>query len=199
MCFLSTACKDIPGDLLFLVDSSGSITKEDYQMMKGFMKSIIGKSQVGQDMVHVGVMQFSSIQTLMFPLNRFYNRNDMYTAIDNMQQLGGGTQTGRALTEVSAYFNPVTGGRLGMQQNLIVITDGEAEDHVMGPAEELRKKGVIIYSIGVLGANTTQLLEISGSQDLVFTERTFSELTDLENKLIRGLCEKGETTPVFML
>ena len=199
MCFLSTACKDIPGDLLFLIDSSGSIRQDDYQKMKDFMKAVIGKSQVGQEMVHVGVMQFSTIQMLEFRLNNFYDKGDMWKAIDNMQQLGGGTHTGQALTDISLYFDPASGGRPGMRQNLIVITDGESQDQVKGPAEVLRKKGVTIFSIGLLDANTTQLLEISGSDDFVFTVRNFDALKDLESELALQLCERGETTLVLML
>ncbi|CAL8248632.1 unnamed protein product [Lota lota] len=197
------ACKDTSGDLLFLIDSSGSIRTEDYQKMKNFTKSMIGKSQVGQEMVHVGVMQFSTIQTLEFPLNRFYDKGDMWKAIDNMQQLGGGTHTGHALTEVSLYFDPVNGGRPGMQQNLIVITDGESQDQVKGPAEKLRNKGVNIYAIGLVDANTTQLLEISGSKDFVFTERNFDALKDIESELglrfCKRECKKTEGADIIFL
>ncbi|KAJ3598257.1 hypothetical protein NHX12_001768 [Muraenolepis orangiensis] len=184
------ACKDIPGDLLFLIDSSGSIDPDYYRKMKDFMKAMIGKSQVGQDMVHVGVMQYSNVQTLVFPLNRFYDRSEMWKAIDNMQQLGGGTHTGQALTDVSVYFDPVIGGRPGMRQNLFLVTDSEAQDEVKGPAELLRKKGVNIYSIGGVDANTQQLLEISGSHDRVFTERNFDVLKDLDSQLALRLCER---------
>ena len=199
MCFLSTACRDIPGDLLFLIDSSGSIRSDEYQKMKDFMKAMIGKSQVGQEMVHVGVMQFSTIQKLEFQLNNFYDKGDMWKNIDDMQQLGGGTHTGQALNEVSLYFDLASGGRPGIRQNLIVITDGESQDQVKGPAEVLRQKGVTIFSIGVVNANTTQLLEISGSDDLVFTERDFDALKDLESELNLRLCERGETTLGLML
>ncbi|CAL8337061.1 unnamed protein product [Gadus morhua 'NCC'] len=184
------ACKDIPGDLLFLIDSSGSIRSDEYQKMKDFMKAMIGKSQVGQEMVHVGVMQFSTSKTMEFQLNNFHDKGGMLKAIDNMQQLGGGTHTGQALTEVSLYFDLAKGGRPGIRQNLIVITDGESQDQVKGPAEVLRQKGVTIFSIGVVNANTTQLLEISGSDDLVFTERDFDALKDLESELNLRLCER---------
>ncbi|XP_030225221.1 collagen alpha-6(VI) chain isoform X3 [Gadus morhua] len=189
MCSLD-ACRDIPGDLLFLIDSSGSIRSDEYQKMKDFMKAMVGKSQVGQEMVHVGVMQFSTIQKLEFQLNNFYDKGDMWKNIDDMQQLGGGTHTGQALNEVSLYFDLASGGRPGIRQNLIVITDGESQDQVKGPAEVLRQKGVTIFSIGVVNANTTQLLEISGSEEFVFTKRDFDALKDLESELALRLCER---------
>ncbi|XP_063735127.1 collagen alpha-6(VI) chain-like [Eleginops maclovinus] len=182
------ACSDRPGDLLFLIDSSGSIGPQDYEKMKEFMKSVITKSAVGQDNVHVGVMQFSTIQQLAFPLNQYFSKDQMLNAITAMQQVGGGTLTGEAITDVSQYFDGLRGGRPGMRQTLIVITDGEAQDEVKEPALAVRNKGVVVYAIGVVDANTTQLLEISGSATRTYTERDFDALKDLENELALKLC-----------
>ncbi|XP_026172742.1 collagen alpha-6(VI) chain-like isoform X2 [Mastacembelus armatus] len=183
------ACKDIPGDLVFLIDSSGSIYPEDYDKMKDFMKSVINKSIVSKNEVHVGIMQFSTIQQLEFPLNRYYSKEEMSKAIDAMQQIGGGTHTGEAITEVSQYFEAARGGRPDLRQRLVVITDGEAQDEVKGPAEALRAKGVVVYAIGVVDANTTQLLEISGSSDRTYAERDFDALKDLESQVALELCD----------
>lgn len=157
--------------------------------MKDFMKSVISKSIIGQNEVHVGVMQFSTVQQLQFPLNRYHSKDEMSKAIDDMQQLGGGTHTGGAITDVSQYFDASKGGRPGLRQRLIVITDGEAQDEVKDPAAALRAKGVVIYAIGVVDANTTQLLEISGSPDRMYAERDFDALKDLESQVALELCD----------
>ncbi|XP_039662109.1 collagen alpha-6(VI) chain [Perca fluviatilis] len=183
------ACKDVPSDLLFLIDSSGSIYPKDYEKMKEFMKAVISKSFIGKNEVHVGVMQFSNVQQLAFPLTRYFSKEEMSAAINEMQQIGGGTLTGEAITDVSQYFDEGSGGRPGMRQRLVVITDGEAQDEVKGPAEALREKGVVVYAIGVVDANTTQLLEISGSPDRVYAERDFDALKDLESQLTLELCD----------
>uniref|UniRef100_A0A667YNI2 Collagen type VI alpha 6 chain n=1 Tax=Myripristis murdjan TaxID=586833 RepID=A0A667YNI2_9TELE len=185
------ACKDIPSDLLFLIDSSGSINPGDYQKMKDFMNSVVTKSNVGQNDVHIGIMQFSTEQMLQFPLNHYYDKDNMWKAIDAMRQMGGGTHTGAAITAVSQYFSATQGGREDLRQRLIVITDGEATDEVKRPAEALRAKGVVIYAIGVVNANTTQLLEISGSQDRVYSERDFDALKDLESEVAMEICDSG--------
>ncbi|KAM4568099.1 collagen alpha-6(VI) chain [Fundulus diaphanus] len=182
-------CKDIPGDLLFLIDSSGSIYSEDYSKMKDFMKSIVGSSFVGKNEVRVGVMQFASIQQPHFSLNQYFTKDEMIAAIDGMEQIGGGTLTGRAISEVSQYFDPANGGRPSLAQRLVVITDGEAQDDVKAPAEDLRAKGVLVYAIGVVDANTTQLLDISGSADRMYTARDFGALQDLERQLSLELCD----------
>lgn len=197
----STACKDIPGDLIFLIDSSGSIYPEDYQKMKDFMKSVIKKSIIGQNEVHVGVMQFSTVQKLEFALNQYYTKDQLSKVINDMQQVGGGTHIGEAITAVSPYFDPLKGGRPDLRQRLVVITDGESQDEVKRPAEALRAKGVVVYAIGVVAANTTQLLEISGSPDKMYAGRDFDALKDLENQVAMELCDpvsgNGTTTVSF--
>lgn len=157
--------------------------------MKDFMQSVIRKSVVGRNEVHVGVMQFSTSQLPEFPLNRYHTKEEMSKAIDAMQQVGGGTNTGAAITEVSQYFDAVRGGRPDLRQRLVVITDGEAQDEVKGPAAALRAKGVLVYAIGVVDANTTQLLEISGSPDRTYAERDFDALKDLESQVAMELCD----------
>ncbi|XP_039662111.1 LOW QUALITY PROTEIN: collagen alpha-4(VI) chain-like [Perca fluviatilis] len=182
------ACRDIQCDLCFLADGSESISKSDFIKMKEFMKAVIGKSTIEQNKVHVGLMQFSTDNRLEFPLSRYYSKDEILKAIDDMEQLDQGTLTGKALTEVSQYFDKTNGGRPDVSQRLIVITDGEAKDEVIGPAEALRKKGVLVYAIGVVDANTTQLGEISGSTERVYSEKNFDVLKDLESKVALDLC-----------
>lgn len=190
---LVTACKDIPGDLVFLIDSSGSIYPEDYQKMKNFMKSLIQKSNIGKDLVHIGVLQYSTVQKREFPLIQYFTKNQLSNAIDAMQQIGGGTHTGEAISVVSQYFDAQNGGRPNLKQRLVVVTDGESQDDVKQPAEALRAKGVIVYSIGVVAANTSQLLEISGDPKRMFAGRDFDALKDLEKQMAMEFCnpERG--------
>ncbi|XP_049585447.1 collagen alpha-6(VI) chain [Syngnathus scovelli] len=183
------ACKDVPGDLLFLVDSSESIYPQDYEKMKGFMKSVVGKSNIGQKDVHVGVMQFGNIQQQVFRLDSYFTKDQMLRAIDGMQQIGGGKDTGEAIAALSPYFDASQGGRPGVSQRMVVLTDGEAQDDVKLPAAALRQKGVLVYAIGVKDANTTQLLEISGTAERKFYGKDFDVLKELESHLVLEICD----------
>ncbi|XP_063736075.1 collagen alpha-6(VI) chain-like [Eleginops maclovinus] len=196
------ACRDTQGDIFFLTDSSESISKDHFQTMKDFMKSVISKSAIGKNKVHVGVMQFSTSYNLEFALDKHYSIANISSAIDNMEQMNEGTHTGKAIKEVSRYFDAAQGGRPEISQRLIVITDGEAKDEVRGPAEALRKKGVVIYAIGVKDHNRTQLLEISGSSDRVYSEKNFDALKDLDSQVSLKICEKEcqmETADIIFL
>lgn len=175
-------------DVLFLVDSSGSIDPGDFLMMKSFINNTIRRSIIGPDAVHMGVVQFSTYEREEFAFDGPQTQNDLVQKVNAMTQLGGGTLTGRALSYTSQFFEASRGARPNVPRILIVITDGEAQDDVKVPARALRDKNVIIYSIGVEGANVTQLTEITGVGDRVYTETGFDALQFLEDKIFYKIC-----------
>ncbi|XP_076986209.1 collagen alpha-6(VI) chain [Tamandua tetradactyla] len=186
------ACKEMKADIMFLVDSSGSIGLENFIKMKTFMKNLVSKSQIGADRVQIGVVQFSHTNKEEFQLNRFMSQGDISDAIDRMAHIGETTLTGSALTFVSQYFSPSKGARPNVRKFLILITDGEAQDVVKDPAVALRQEGIIIYSVGVFGSNVTQLEEISGRPEMVFYVENFDILQHIEDDLVFGICSPRE-------
>ncbi|KAM4580679.1 collagen alpha-6(VI) chain-like isoform 1-T2 [Odontesthes bonariensis] len=182
-------CKDVPSDIFFLTDSSEIISDEDFKKMKHFIKSVISKSLIGPDGVHIGVMQFSTNPKLEFDLNEYHSKEEIMRKIDQMGHVKAGVHPGKAISEVSDYFGASRGGRPGVSQILVMITAGSAKDEVRGPAQALRAKGVTIYTVGVLDANSKQLLDISGSSDHVFNRKNFDSLEELDSKLALKFCD----------
>ncbi|KAL7976790.1 hypothetical protein Chor_008739 [Crotalus horridus] len=181
-----SACEEMKADVMFLVDSSGSISEQDFEKMKKFMKELVDKCSVGLHEVQVGIVQFSSISQEELPLSS--SKDHIINTIGNMEQMKQNTYTGRALQFVSDYFKPSKGARSSVNKILILLTDGEAHDNVREPASALRKEGVIIYSIGIGGANVTQLEEISGTQTKMFYLQDYDRLKIIEKDIIFGIC-----------
>ncbi|XP_036917207.1 collagen alpha-5(VI) chain isoform X2 [Sturnira hondurensis] len=181
-------CEDMKTDIMFLVDSSGSIGEDNFRKMKTFMKNVLAKIQIGPDKTHIGVVQFSGHAEEEFPLNQYFTQKEISEAIDRMSAIGQNTLTGSALTFVDEYFTDPKGARPRVRQFLILITDGEAQDDVRDPAKALRDRGVIIIAVGVYGSNRTQLEEISGDGSLVFHVEKFDHLKAIESKLIFHVC-----------
>ncbi|KAM8758459.1 collagen alpha-6(VI) chain isoform 2-T2 [Rhynchonycteris naso] len=191
------ACKEMKADIMFLVDSSGSIGPENFKKMKTFMKNLVSKSQIGADRVQIGVVQFSDVNKEEFQLNTYRSQSEISDAIDRMTHMEQTTMTGSALTFVSQYFSPAKGARRNVRKFLILITDGEAHDIVKDPAVALRQKGIIIYSVGVFGSNVTQLEEISGRPEMVFYVENFDILQHIEDDLLFGICSPREECKRF--
>ncbi|XP_023560248.1 collagen alpha-5(VI) chain [Octodon degus] len=181
-------CEDMKADIMFLVDSSGSIGPANFEIMKTFMKDLLTKIEIGANQTQIGVVQFSSYNKEEFQLNQYFTTKEISDAIDRMSPIDSTTLTGSALTFISQYFTHPKGARPQVRKFLILITDGEAQDDVRVPAIALRDSGVIIFSVGVFGANRTQLEEISGGGSLVFHVENFDLLKAIENELIFRVC-----------
>uniref|UniRef100_A0A8C5PM11 VWFA domain-containing protein n=1 Tax=Leptobrachium leishanense TaxID=445787 RepID=A0A8C5PM11_9ANUR len=188
----SKVCEDMKADVIFLVDSSGSIGDDNYAKMKTFMKHLVNKTTVGRDSIQFGAVQFSDATNLEFQLNSYSTASPIMDAIDRMTYMKETTYTGKALEFVSQYFILANGARPNVKKILILITDGVAHDVVKTPAETLRNSGVIIFSVGVFNANKTQLEEISGKNGKVRYLETFDLLKDIEDELIFEVCTHTE-------
>uniref|UniRef100_A0A803SU95 VWFA domain-containing protein n=1 Tax=Anolis carolinensis TaxID=28377 RepID=A0A803SU95_ANOCA len=122
-------------DIYFLIDGSGSIYPDDFHDMKVFMNELISMFQVGTDRVRFGVVQYGSTPQTEFEIHQYNTVAQLKDAIKGIQQLGGGTRTGDALTYMQRLFNSSV--RAQVPQFLIIITDGQSQDHVTKAAEEL--------------------------------------------------------------
>uniref|UniRef100_A0A4W3GDR6 VWFA domain-containing protein n=1 Tax=Callorhinchus milii TaxID=7868 RepID=A0A4W3GDR6_CALMI len=188
MCSKEACSKLEVADIIFLIDGSRSIYFKDFITMKVFMETLINKTQVGENRVQFGVIQFSTQTQLEFQLNQYYDKDKLMQAVGDIQQLEGLTSTGKALNFTAKYFDEAQGGRPHERQYLIVITDGEAQDEVYTPAKAIRDKGITVFAIGVYNANNSQLVDIAGSQDQVYHVENFDALGSLEKLISFEVC-----------
>ncbi|XP_030672368.1 collagen alpha-4(VI) chain-like [Nomascus leucogenys] len=185
----SEACKNSKADIIFLIDGSESISPKDFEKMKRFVESMVNQSNIGTDGIQIGLLQFSSTPQEEFRLNQYSSKVDIYSAIFDVQQMRDGTRTGKALNFTLPFFDSSKGGRPSVQQYLIVITDGVAQDNVIIPAKALRDKNIIIFAIGVGEAKKSQLLEITNDEDKVYHDVNFEALQNLEKEILSKVCD----------
>lgn len=142
------------------MDGSNSIHPDDFKKMKEFLASIVQDFDVSANRVRVGVAQFSHTYQPEFPLGNFIGQKEISFQIESIQQIFGYTHIGAALRQVGHYFRPDMGSRIqaGAPQVLLVLTDGRSQDEVAQAAENLRRKGVDIYSVGIGDVDDQQLI-----------------------------------------
>jgi len=157
-----------------VVDSSSSISNEDYGKMKAWMKTIVESLNIGPKDSQVSIMQFAghdgqrldadwAERVLVF--NQATNKESVLSKIDGMKSLGGNTCIGEALQYFRYYvYIPQHGLRDGYTRRVIVLTDGvnncpyvkrghsfikhRAID-IEGEAEKIRGLDASIFAIGV--------------------------------------------------
>ncbi|KAF4106106.1 hypothetical protein G5714_013768 [Onychostoma macrolepis] len=194
-------CEMEVSDLVFLIDGSDSIMDPSWNTLKQTMIDIVKELDIAQDKWRVGVAQFSSKFQKEFYLNDYTSFAEVEKAINKTVQLKEGTRTWDALRNIRYYFTKENGSRIdeGVAQNLLLITDGYANDlKDLNALTYLRNKNIAITVIGVGNEiKKSELLEIAGSADRVLIE-TFEglELKTTVKKVLHFLCkEKQQDAP----
>lgn len=187
-------CKKTSADLVILIDGSESISKENWEVVKGSAINIIKKLDIAPDRWRVGVAQFSDIVLNHFYLDKYENLVGVEQGIYEISQRKQGTNTWKALKEIAGYFVPEHGSRIkqGVSQNLLLITDGKAnDDEDRSTLANLEAKNIEVFAIGIgHDINHHELIKMTGSKDRVFYE-TFESLPlkTTANKVLDAICE----------
>ncbi len=189
-CFSLPACaqKD-EADIFFLMDDSGSIEYDNFNDMKEFIIKFIQSFHIGPHHVRMGLVKYASSPTLEFDLTKYSDAKNLERVVKRIRHLGGGTETGKALSSMEIHFKTAAETRgHKVPEYLVVLTDGSSSDAVKIPAKNLRDQGVITFAIGVKGANETQLHEIAGDQRRTFFVKNFDALKSISSDIMRDIC-----------
>jgi len=149
---LSFACGTDKIDLAFLVDSSSSLSPDDFTRAKNFAGKIVEASNVNANGVRVAFVTFSTGYTAYMTFNQYQTSADVKAAIQAVKQKLGNTDTHLAMGYAAdTLFTASSGSRWDAAKIAIVLTDGVATDPLISArnAEKLRSKGVNVFVIGV--------------------------------------------------
>ncbi|OCT75936.1 collagen alpha-6(VI) chain [Xenopus laevis] len=197
VCNPEIECKRIEvADIVFVIDSSGSIDDTEYKEMQNFMVSLVNKSSVGPDNVQFGALKYSDYNTELFYMNRYKNKLDIINHINKDKTQGGDTYTAGAMKFSREFFTEKHGSRKarGVPQIVMVLTDGESHDKAKlnETARQLEQEGLIIYAIGIDQANTEELKTMAGTEGKWFMVDNFSGLQDILVQVSEAMCNKTD-------
>ena len=132
-CPSHTECQTRGIDLIFVLDSSGSVGSTNFQNVKNFVSNLVSQLEIGPDNTQVGVINFATSVRIEFHLNRYQDSSSLLQAIANIPYTGGNTNTGTALTTLLSEFSTVNGVRPlqeGIPRVAIVVTDGQSSSPI---------------------------------------------------------------------
>uniref|UniRef100_A0A3Q2DYK5 Collagen alpha-1(XII) chain n=1 Tax=Cyprinodon variegatus TaxID=28743 RepID=A0A3Q2DYK5_CYPVA len=178
-------------DLVFLVDGSWSVGRENFQYIRSFISSLAGAFDIGEDKTRVAVVQYSSDTRTEFPLTRYTRRGDLLQAINSVPYKGGNTMTGDALDYLlKNIFTEAGGSRKGFPRVAMIITDGKSQDPVEEYAENLRSIGVELFVLGIKSADVDELKEIASKPHgkHVYNVPNFDLIQEVQKKIIAEVC-----------
>ncbi|XP_078687146.1 uncharacterized protein LOC144919463 isoform X14 [Branchiostoma floridae x Branchiostoma belcheri] len=143
---------DLAGwDLVFLLDSADLGDEEQtFNVVKSFARETIDGLIDSDGVTHIGLVQYNENQQTAFNLNQYQTKADILAAVDNINYLGGGTYTGRAIHFARQdSFAPENGNRANRPDAMIVITDGVSLDPITYASTASRHQGITVFAVGV--------------------------------------------------
>ncbi|XP_022079977.1 uncharacterized protein LOC110973441 [Acanthaster planci] len=199
----SEGCSVNQIDLVFVLDSSGSVGQSNFEKTKSFVSNVSESFQIGADQTRVAVIQYSSSVKVEFHLNTYADKTFLQEAIRNITYIGGGTATVSALnvTESQAFLveNGARPDLNSITRAAVVITDGRSQGPaaVAVPADRAREKGITIFAIGVTdNVNVEELNAIANKPNdtYVFHVSNFDAIDNIVASLEDKTC--NDPTPI---
>lgn len=191
---LDCSARDI--DLVFVIDDSGSIGEDRFQLVREFVEQLSAMLDIGLLRSLVGVILFSRTAIVHFPVTDHTTAATLLPAINpGLPYRGLTTRTDRALRLlVSAANDGNLDLRPGFTNVAIVLTDGRSTNTTatMIAANELHASNIYdqVYAIGVGNANLAELNAIASDPSFVFFNSSFDNdtLTALQQNITQVLC-----------
>ena len=202
---LNIACTIGGIDLVFVLDTSGSIGTAGFQMVREFTEQISMLLDIGKRRSLVGVILFSNNAIVHFSVTQHTTASTLLPALNpGLPYSGarGGTNTQDALTLLRTAGQ--TGNALDLRPGYvpiaIVVTDGRSNSRnaTLTAASALHASNIYyqVYAVGVSGADLTELNAIASDPSLVFFTSNFNNATiaALQQNLTQQLCSTNNTS-----
>ena len=194
MCTGSICSGNTVLDVVFVIDTSGSIGSSRFQLIREFTANITIELIRNNPESLFAVILFDNSAHIQFNLQTYTNLNSLLLAINNLPYSGGLTDTAEALTLLlSTAQNGLLGLRNDSTKVAIVITDGQSTSRTatLSAAAALHASNKFdVYSVGVDGADLIELQGIASSPDFVFFTNSFNStgLQQLQDRILPQLC-----------
>ncbi|KAL1251880.1 hypothetical protein QQF64_019676 [Cirrhinus molitorella] len=157
-CTRGSASDCCEGDVLLLLDSSGSIPFYKFSLFLRFLSELLRPFRLGCGHVRVGLVQVGAEPRLEFGLDTHESQDDLQEALRSTQQLPGDADMEAALRLVQSLLRPQAPPTL-----LLWLTDGVEPGAVDGPMAALRGRGVTVLVISTGNRNYQLLRRVMGA------------------------------------
>lgn len=140
-------------DIVFVMDNSGSIGNNNFEIEKKFVSSLVENYGVPPPKTRVAVVSYSSHVKLEFNFHQCQSKNAFRQEVAKISYVGRMTATGKALKYVQnrLIFNQTAGARKNVAKVILVLTDGFSNRGVTpsDPATSLKNSEVTIFVVGI--------------------------------------------------
>lgn len=178
-------------DIVFLVDGSNYVGSTNLPYVRDFIINVVNQLDIRPDRVRIGLLQFAERPQIEFYLNTFNNKKDVVDRVSQLRLTGGSVlNTGAAMNFALAnMFQSSRGSRRreGIQQVLVLITGGPAQDEVKTVADKLALGGVLTFTVSSGQADSTLLRTVAFVPDLAYHHASFANLPAMAEQIMGKL------------
>ncbi|XP_007529572.1 von Willebrand factor A domain-containing protein 1 [Erinaceus europaeus] len=149
------------GDLMFLLDSSASVSHYEFSRVQEFVGQLVAPLPLGPGALRVSLVHVGSQPHREFHFGQHSSGPAVQDAVRAATQRMGDTNTGLALAYAKEQmFAESAGARQGVPKVLVWVTDGDSSDPVGPPMQALKELGVTIF---IVSTGRSNLLELSAA------------------------------------
>ena len=193
-------------DIAFIVDSSASISRRDYDKVKLFISKVASKFEMSSTKSRAAVVLYSTDARTEINFNDYTNTKDFSKAVQGLGYQRGKTRIDKALQRAyDDLFGSQGTSRRDVQRVAFVITDGrqtQDSDAVSldMAAKPLRDEGVYVLAIGVgAGADRDEMTLLTENDEDVFMVDTFDEMLGKMSSVSFMACQGESPVPVIVI
>ncbi|BFZ22806.1 hypothetical protein BsWGS_25845 [Bradybaena similaris] len=182
-------------DIVFLIDTSDSTSRRQFDQARHFVARLTDHFQVGDRGVRFAALTFSSRVQKVFDFDTYSNRDDISMAFTGSAYLGGPRRTYQALDYIHQHdiFHTLDGARDDASKVVVVITGGSSDDvQKTIEAADILKRDCHVVVVGVGHVPGTELRNMAGSSRNVFVADNYDSMERIEQRVARCLCELPE-------
>ncbi|KAK7495804.1 hypothetical protein BaRGS_00013024 [Batillaria attramentaria] len=183
-------------DLVFILDSSGSVSPSDFQLMLRFAADVVDVMDVSPDVVRVADVVYSSSVSVQFDFNDYTGKDDLRSKILATYKINGGTNTASGINKTSEILfstSSAVGARSDAKKVAVLVTDGRSSSlsQTVAAATALKDKGTTVFAVGVGGYRLAELQGVASEPicSHVFTLQDFSVIQSILTEIQKSACE----------
>lgn len=172
-------------DIAFIVEGSDNVGEENFNAVKKFLERVITGMNVGQEDIHVTVMQYSETVTLEYSFREIQSKESIIEKVRSIPYQGGkATNTGNALNYISKHtFTQVNGGRQDVPHLVYMVSSSPSTDVITRPPRSIN-----VIPIGITPhANIQELRRISQPNNPIILH-SYSTLIEEAPELVLQSC-----------
>ncbi|XP_069114896.1 uncharacterized protein [Argopecten irradians] len=180
---IDMACVTGRRDIALVIDESASVMSHNYAKQLTFLQNVASTFSIGTQATRFGAVAFNTNARLAFSFDTYLTKSSLLTAIGSVAYVPGGTSIGAGIDYARQHlFTAAKGDRSGVDDYIIVITDGFSADTVTSGIAA-RNAGITLFAVGVDGYDLNDLIAATGDVSKVFTAPNYDSLGGIVNQL----------------